>query len=185
MFDKKIPLFVYGTLMSGFRANKLIPKKAEKYNGYISGNLYYCMAGYPVADIVKSDLSYYGTKKYAADFSKQLSLSKNYVPKSLPRHCEYGIVYGELYKLPCKDASGVLSCIDLYESFSDDPDSCLYRRVLVPVQLEDGSYVWGWVYTMDYPPKNSIKIPSGSWRGCVALDGEMKPEYRFSVSERA
>lgn len=174
---KEINLFVYGTLMSGFRANKMIPKDAIMYTGKISGNLYHYIAGYPVAVIVKDRLSYQGTLHYENDIRKQISLNKNHLPKSLPKHTEYGSVCGELYSFPYDE--DILSRLDSYEGFSPDSKISLYKRTLVPVELENGSLLWGWVYNMDYPPYHTALVPSGSWRDCFYSDGSLKSEYSF------
>lgn len=40
----------------------------------------------------------------------------------------------------------------------------LYNRVPITVDLEDGTQVTAWIYTMPILPRSAILIPSGSWR---------------------
>ena len=97
-------LFVYGTLMKGFRANSFIPKESIMLKGKIAGNLYHYAAGFPIVEILKHPQSCIGTSNYLFDISKQEELNK-VEPECLPFNLNYGRVYGELYQIPCDEGN--------------------------------------------------------------------------------
>ena len=55
-------------------------------------------------------------------------------------------VFGEVHRMI--DAETVLTVLDEIEGYTPgSPDSSLYRRVAVPVTLEDGDVLRAWVYS--------------------------------------
>jgi gamma-glutamylcyclotransferase (GGCT)/AIG2-like uncharacterized protein YtfP len=162
-------LFVYGTLMQGFRANSFIPKNSVMSFGKIVGRLYHYSAGYPIVKIPKSKDTVEGSMDYEKDLSIQEN--KNGISTTLEKVDGFDFVYGELYEIPYTEE--VLERFDSYEGFTGNFKTSLYKRTLVPVQLGDGSCKFAWVYNMDNIPINTVYIPSGYWRNCF-LDDEQE-----------
>lgn len=171
--DKTFNLFVYGTLMRGFRSNMYyIPKDSEMLEGKITGNLYHYRAGFPMVEIFNNQKSITGSYDYLQDIEKQEDLNR-VEPECLPFNLDYGKVYGELYKIPYDE--DVLSALDSYEGFSPD-NSSHYTRTLVPVQTSKG-LIWAWVYNVLEMPSACVRIYSGDWRDCFYSNrGGLRPE---------
>lgn len=179
-------LFVYGTLMRGFRANSFIPEESEMLKGKIAGNLYHYSAGFPIVEILKHPQSIIGTRDYIADIAKQNDLNR-VEPECLPFNLNYGRVYGELYKIPYtdnKDDESIIRQLDSYEGFRPSSEYNLYNRTLVPVQT-DKKIIWAWVYNMDKLPETTVHILSGDWRDCFYSNrGGLRPEIKDVVNKK-
>ena len=180
---KTFNVFVYGTLMRGFRANSFIPSSANMVRGRIAGNLYHYIAGYPVVKILRHAQSVDGTGIAYDDIKMQEELNR-VEPECLPFDLSYGRVHGELYQIPCKDNWGsVLMRLDSYEGFNPEAGdgSSLYNRTLVPVET-DGGFVWAWVYNMDSIPSATVRIYSGDWRDCFYSNkGGLRPDVTRAI----
>lgn len=157
-------LFVYGTLMSGFRAHEIL-SGLRLTTAKISGNLYHYIAGYPMVDIVKHCDSVEGSFDYDLDCTVQEAHNHVKIDR-LPFNIKYGHVIGEFYRIPYDEQ--ILSSLDCYEGF--DPDGGYYKRTLVPVQIGMG-ITWAWVYNIpkDRLPSNTVRIYTGNWRDCTLL----------------
>jgi gamma-glutamylcyclotransferase (GGCT)/AIG2-like uncharacterized protein YtfP len=71
-------------------------------------------------------------------------------------------VYGEVHRMA--DPEAVLSELDDIEGYrSEEPDSCLYRRVETPVTLDDGRVAPAWVYFYNAPLGRAERIESGDY----------------------
>lgn len=175
-------VFVYGTLMRGFRSNRFIPADAEMMEGKIVGNLYHFISGYPIANILRHPQSITGSGDYKEDMA--LQDDRNRVePECLPFNLKYGRIHGELYKIPYNEE--VIASLDSYEGFEPDSNYCLYLRTLVPVQTKD-SIIWAWVYNMDKIPAHSIQILSGDWKDCFYSNrGGLRPEIAREIEKKA
>jgi gamma-glutamylcyclotransferase (GGCT)/AIG2-like uncharacterized protein YtfP len=58
----------------------------------------------------------------------------------------------------------VLGALDELEGYSEsEPDTSLYRRILTPVTLEDGSVVQAWAYFYNAPLGRAERIESGDY----------------------
>ena len=145
-------LFVYGTLMSGFRANSMLgdvlPMKAS-----ISGRLYHYTC-YPIV-VLDKDPSYI---EGSLDYYKDVEIQEHYpVPDQYePKHP----IIGELYHLPLDKE--VISRLDFYEGFTGS-ESTYYKRTLVPVKTL-GAVERAWVYNMAALPYGVIPVYDGDWR---------------------
>ena len=161
--ERKINLFVYGTLMQGFRANSFIPKEAVMEKGKLVGNLYHFIAGYPIVQIPKEGGLVDGSLDYDRDLDKQDSYNR-IPPACLPYNNEYGCVHGELYQIPYSES--VMEKLDGYEGFNGNTKTGLYCRTLVPVKTEGNKIIYAWVYNMNVLPDYVIRVYSGDWRDC-------------------
>jgi len=62
------------------------------------------------------------------------------------------------------DPDAVLNALDEIEGYSArEPDSSLYRRVEIPVTLEDGHVANAWVYFYNAPLGRAERIESGDY----------------------
>ena len=180
---RTLNVFVYGTLMSGFRANSFIPEGSKMLKGRIAGNLYHYAAGFPIVEILKHSQSVRGTRNYSHDIDVQDSLNRN-EPECLPFDLNYGRVHGELYMIPCEDEETVLDTLDSYEGFTPESDYNLYNRTLVPVETEEG-IIWAWIYNMETIPNATVQILSGNWRDCFySKRGGLRPEVNRAIQKK-
>lgn len=147
-----INLFVYGTLMSGFRANYLIPEESSMEKASIEGELYHYMAGFPIVKLSSEGLKE-GTLNYDLDLVNQ--------SKAKPKDVSNPSILGELYKIPF--SKEILSMLDRYEGF-DGSEESLYRRTLVSTITVSGKLEVAWVYNMRTIPKEVLRITTGNWR---------------------
>ena len=73
-----------------------------------------------------------------------------------------GKVWGELFEFT--DAQPVLAALDEIEGYRPaEPDTSLYVRRLVPVQLADGTAADAWAYFYNAPLGSAPKISSGDY----------------------
>ena len=71
-------------------------------------------------------------------------------------------VFGEVHRMI--DAEAVLAVLDEIEGYTPgSPDSSLYRRVDVPVTLEDGDVLRAWAYFYNAPLGKAERIVSGDY----------------------
>lgn len=160
--ERTFNLFVYGTLMKGFRSNGFIPDESFMIKAQTVGNLYHYAAGYPIVQIPKDSNSVEGTLDYDKDLNIQDD--KNRVePICLPYFNDYGMVHGELYHIPYSKET--VSRLDSYEGFHGDTNTGLYCRTLVPVKTDEG-YHYAWIYNMNKLPSCVVRVYSGNWRDC-------------------
>ena len=110
------------------------------------GRLYEMHSGIPVLQVPDGDVLAHGTSDALADVATQALLSGQ--PASYPEPAQqsatagdWGRVFGEL--LTFDDPETRLPAIDRLEGFRPDGSS-LYRRVLVPVQV-DGAVCPVWL----------------------------------------
>lgn len=153
-------LFVYGTLMHGFRANSFIPKNSVMSFGKIVGRLYHYSAGYPIVKVPKNKNTVEGSMDYEKDLSIQEN--KKSISITLEKPDNFDFVYGEFYEISYTEK--VLEEFDYYEGFLGYSDRSLYKRTLVPIELNTGECRFAWVYNMDTIPNNTVYISSGNWR---------------------
>ena len=182
MVNSTLNLFVYGTLMRGFRANPFIPRNAVMNRGKIVGNLYHYAAGYPIVQIPKDSSTIEGSLNYKIDLNVQEDRNKK-IPSELNIIEGFNYVYGELYEIPYKEE--ILHAFDSYEGFTGRKDFGLYKRTLTLVQLENDSYKYAWVYNMNHLPQRTIHIPSGNWHDCFDSDGILKVEIFKELEKKA
>jgi gamma-glutamylcyclotransferase (GGCT)/AIG2-like uncharacterized protein YtfP len=73
-----------------------------------------------------------------------------------------GRVWGEVFEMT--ESADVLQALDEIEGHRPaEPDSSLYLRTLVPVQLPDGTVEEAWVYFYNAPLGRAPRIASGDY----------------------
>ena len=73
-----------------------------------------------------------------------------------------GRVWGEVYQMDPEPT--VLAKLDEIEGYApDDPDHSLYVRASVPVTMDDGRRLDGWVYFYNAPLGQAQRIASGDY----------------------
>ena len=140
-------LFVYGSLLSNFQADDLIPEEAVRRPAHAIGRLYECInLWFPAIVIPESLIQARGTN----DYSKDEILEKAYAPllpevfDGLGRELlneDYSWIHGEVVEI--QDIEHVMPVIDKYEGFNQK--NPLYHRSLVPVKVLQ-EVTWGWIY---------------------------------------
>jgi gamma-glutamylcyclotransferase (GGCT)/AIG2-like uncharacterized protein YtfP len=141
-------LFVYGTLKRGFwNHDRFCRGVLDIREAVVHGRLYEMHSGIPVLQVPDGDVLAHGTSDVSADVATQARFSEQ--PASYPEPTlqsatagDWGRVYGEL--LTFDDPETRLPAIDRLEGFRPGGSS-LYRRVLVPVQV-DGAVCPVWLY---------------------------------------
>ena len=65
----------------------------------------------------------------------------------------------------------VLAALDTIEGYvADQPEDCLYRRVVTPVTLEAGGVVEAWVYFYNASLDGAPRIASGDYLAHLAME---------------
>ena len=73
-----------------------------------------------------------------------------------------GQVWGEVHQM--MEPAAALTTLDEIEGYSPEaPDASLYRRVEIPVTLEDGHTERAWVYFYNAPLGRAERIASGDY----------------------
>lgn len=178
-------LFVYGTLMSGFRSNQFIPKNATMEKGMITGNLFHYIVGYPIVQIPEKKDQVIGCKNCMKDIEQQDKHNWS-EPINLEFDINFGRVYGELYKIPFEtkeELTEILNKLDGYEGFDPSAPSNLYLRSLVPVKTAD-HITWAWVYNMKELPVSTVLIRTGNWMDCFYTTSRtIRPEVNAAIPD--
>ena len=72
------------------------------------------------------------------------------------------MVYGEVYKL--QNAPDLIKELDEYEEVFEDENVSLYVRRIVPVKMEDQSFLDCWVYLYNQTVADLRRIETGNFR---------------------
>jgi gamma-glutamylcyclotransferase (GGCT)/AIG2-like uncharacterized protein YtfP len=163
-------LFVYGTLKRGFwNHDRFCRGVLAVEDALVRGRLFETSSGIPVLEVPEEDILAVGTTNPLADVAAQAHVTARMsnpepTPDRLPKKgtgAPWGHVYGEL--LTFDDPENRLPAIDRLEGFHPD-GPCLYRRVLVPVQV-NRTLPLAWLYVADVTEYLGFKpLPSGKWR---------------------
>jgi len=149
-------LFVYGTLNRGFwNHDRFCRGVLAIEDALVRGRLFETSSGIPVLQVPEEDILAVGTTDPRADVATQAHVTARMsspapTPDRLPRKgtgAPWGPVYGEL--LTFDDPETRLLAIDRLEGFHPG-GPCLYRRVLVPVQV-NGADLPAWLYVGEDP----------------------------------
>jgi gamma-glutamylcyclotransferase (GGCT)/AIG2-like uncharacterized protein YtfP len=147
-------LFVYGTLNRGFwYHDRFCRGVLTVEDAVVRGRLFETSSGIPVLHIPEEDIIAIGTTNPTADVAAQAHMTARMsIPDPatdrLPNNAtgtQWGPVYGEI--LTFDDPKTRLPAIDRLEGFNPG-GPCIYRRVLVPVQVK-GSFFSIWLYVGD------------------------------------
>lgn len=163
-----IALFVYGTLKRGYSNHDNYCRGVLAVEeALVCGCLYIRPDRIPFLEVPNENVLATGTADPAADAVTQKRLARDIEPRLLtesptvPPPSSRGVVRGEL--LVFDDPETRLPAIDCLEGFSPGGRS-LYRRVLVPVRVED-SFTVAWTYAVETKPYDWPKLGSGCWTG--------------------
>ncbi len=139
-------VFVYGTLKRGGTNHERFCQGINFIEeAAIRGRLYRLSATIPALEIPSDDILAHGTLDYSKELQRQHA-------QQMPATCgndepsgdNWRLIQGELFIFA---ESERLAQLDRFEGFHP-AGHCLYRRVLVPVQTQDGDWVTAWVYTI-------------------------------------
>jgi len=149
-------LFVYGTLKRGFwNHDRFCRGVLAVEDTLVRGRLFETSSGIPVLQVPEEDILAVGTTNPLADVATQAHVKARMsnpepTPDRLPKKgtgAPWAPVYGEL--LTFDDPETRLPAIDRLEGFRPG-GPCLYRRVLVPVQVKK-SVLPAWLYVGEDP----------------------------------
>lgn len=181
-------LFVYGTLKRGFwNHDRFCRGVVTVEDALVRGRLFETSSGIPVLEVPEEDILAVGTTNPFADVATCLRADTHrqaqahvtaglFNPQSTIINPQYegapwGPVYGEVltFDLPAPrlrqagDPENRLPAIDRLEGFHPG-GPCLYRRVLVPVQVNGGEFS-AWLYVVGDRWTGSFKeLTGGIWR---------------------
>jgi gamma-glutamylcyclotransferase (GGCT)/AIG2-like uncharacterized protein YtfP len=151
-----LAMFAYGTLKRGERNHELYCSGAWRVGkGAVHGELYDLpLFGYPELVVPDESIRAFGTDDPARDAEVQERLIGGR-PPSLERP----LVFGEIFLFD--DAVSRLPAIDRLEGFDPAGASSQYRRVLLPVEPEEGRAFLAWAYVVREP--SGTHLPDGTW----------------------
>jgi len=149
-------LFVYGTLKRGFwNHDRFCRGVLAVEDTLVRGRLFETSSGIPVLQVPEEDILAVGTTNPLADVATQAHVKARMSnPEPIPDRLSkkgtgapWGPVYGEI--LTFDDPVIRLPAIDRLEGFHPG-GPCLYRRVLVPAQV-NGAGLPAWLYVGEDP----------------------------------
>jgi gamma-glutamylcyclotransferase (GGCT)/AIG2-like uncharacterized protein YtfP len=153
--SRPLVMFFYGTLKRDGRNH-------ERYcNGFVRfeeaavrGDVYDLPQGYPALVVPEESIYAFGTGYPTWDAEEQWRLGRGPVPP-----LEGPLVFGEIFAFD--DPEPRLPALDRLEGFDPTDASSHYRRVLLPVEMNDGSGILAWAYVVE---KSSGRyLPGGRW----------------------
>jgi len=163
-------LFVYGTLKRGFRNHDRFCRGVLAVeDAVVRGRLFETPSGIPVLQVPEEDILSVGAIDPRADVATQAHVTARVsnpepTPDRLLKNATgapWAPVYGEL--LTFDDPETRLPAIDRLEGFHPG-GPCLYRRVLVPVQVKK-SVLPAWLYVVGDRWTGTFKeLTAGIWR---------------------
>jgi gamma-glutamylcyclotransferase (GGCT)/AIG2-like uncharacterized protein YtfP len=148
-------MFFYGTLKRGERNHERYCGGAIRVEeGTLRGDLYDVHLGYPALVVPQESIYGFGTVDSRRDAEEQQRLGHGQVPSlDGPR------VFGEIFVFD--DPESRLPALDRLESFDPTDESSHYRRVLLPVETNEGSVLLAWAYVVE--ASSGCHLPGGSW----------------------
>jgi gamma-glutamylcyclotransferase (GGCT)/AIG2-like uncharacterized protein YtfP len=151
-----LTMFVYGTLKRGERNHERYCGGVLRVEeGTVRGELYDLPHfGYPELIVPEESVRALGTNDPARDAEVQERLARG-----RPSTLEGPLVVGEVFFFD--DAGSRLPAIDRLEGFDPADASSHYRRVLLPVEPEEGRALLAWAYVVREP--SGMHLPDGNW----------------------
>jgi gamma-glutamylcyclotransferase (GGCT)/AIG2-like uncharacterized protein YtfP len=148
-------MFFYGTLKCGERNHERFCGGALRVEeGTVRGEVYDLPFGYPALVVPRESIHAYGTDDFARDVEEQWRLGRGPVPlMEGPR------VFGEIFAFD--DPESRLPALDRLEGFDPSDASSHYRRVLLPVETNEGSVLLAWAYVVE--ESSGSHLPGGRW----------------------
>jgi gamma-glutamylcyclotransferase (GGCT)/AIG2-like uncharacterized protein YtfP len=167
-------MFFYGTLQRGQRNHDLYCRGAIRVEGAaVWGELYDLPFGYPALVVPEESIHAIGTGDPAKDAEKQRRLGRERLaPQEGPR------VFGELFAFD--DPVSRLPPLDRLEGFDPADESSPYRRVLLPVETEEGTVTLAWAYVVK--ESSGAYLPEGRWPPNNPLRGERPWSLLLSIT---
>jgi gamma-glutamylcyclotransferase (GGCT)/AIG2-like uncharacterized protein YtfP len=148
-------MFFYGTLKRGERNHERFCGGALRVEeGAVRGEVYDLPFGYPALVVPEESIHALGTGEYARDAEDQWRLGGGPVPL-----LEGPRVFGEIFAFD--DPESRLPAIDSLEGFDPADASSHYRRVLLPVETNEGSELLAWAYVVE--KSSGIHLPGRRW----------------------
>ena len=148
-------MFFYGTLKRGERNHERFCGGALSVEeGAVRGDVYDLPFGYPALVVPGVSIYAFGTGDFARDAEEQWRLGRELV--SLP---EGPRAFGEIFAFD--DPETRLPALDRLEGFDPADASSHYRRVLLPVETNEGSVLPAWAYVVE--ESSGSHLPGGRW----------------------
>jgi gamma-glutamylcyclotransferase (GGCT)/AIG2-like uncharacterized protein YtfP len=148
-------MFFYGTLKRGERNHERFCGGALSVEeGAVRGDVYDLPFGYPALVVPGVSIYAFGTGDFARDAEEQWRLGRELV--SLP---EGPRAFGEIFAFD--DPETRLPALDRLEGFDPADASSHYRRVLLPVETNEGSVLLAWAYVVE--ESSGSHLPGGRW----------------------
>jgi gamma-glutamylcyclotransferase (GGCT)/AIG2-like uncharacterized protein YtfP len=148
-------MFFYGTLKRGQRNHDRYCRGALRVEeAAVRGELYDLPFGYPALVVPEESIHAVGTSDPTRDVEEQRRLGHEQVPP-----LEGPRVLGELFAFD--DPGSRLPALDRLEGFDPADASSHYRRVLLPVEINEGSGILAWAYVVE--ASSGTYLSGGSW----------------------
>lgn len=152
-------LFVYGTLRSDQPEHRThSPRSLSRSIASVTGTLYELEEGYPLLIVPATSILLSASRDWLRDWSRATVFDSATIPT--PSQERSSRIQGELIEIPLEPDA--LTKPDRWEGFSLDRPS-IYRRVIVPAALADGTMVAAWAYIAVQIPATAKLIPHGFW----------------------
>jgi gamma-glutamylcyclotransferase (GGCT)/AIG2-like uncharacterized protein YtfP len=148
-------MFFYGTLKRGERNHERFCGGAIRVEeGAVRGDVYDLPFGYPALVVPGESIHALGTGDFVKDAEEQWRLGREPVPS-----LEGPLVFGEIFAFD--DPESRLPVLDRLEGFDPADASSQYRRVLLPVETNEGMVLLAWAYVVE--KSSGIHLPGGKW----------------------
>jgi gamma-glutamylcyclotransferase (GGCT)/AIG2-like uncharacterized protein YtfP len=148
-------MFFYGTLKRGERNHERYCGGALSVEeGAVRGDVYGLPFGYPALVVPGESIHAFGTGDFARDAEEQWRLGRGPVPL-----LEGPLVFGEIFAFD--DPESRLPALDRLEGFDPADATSHYRRVLLPVETNEGSVLLAWAYVVE--ESSGIHLLGGRW----------------------
>src|SRR5918998_1156558 len=153
--DPRLVMFFYSTLKRGERNHeRFCGGGLSVEEGAVRGDVYDLPFGYPALVVPGGSIHAFGTGDFARDAEQQRRLDHGPVPLLKgPR------VFGEIFSFD--DPESRLPALDRLEGFDPADASSHYRRVLLPVETNEGSVLLAWAYVVE--ESAGRHLPRGKW----------------------
>jgi gamma-glutamylcyclotransferase (GGCT)/AIG2-like uncharacterized protein YtfP len=151
----RLVMFFYGTLKRGERNHERFCGGALSVEeGAVRGDVYDLPFGYPALVVPGESIHAFGTGDFARDAEEQRRLGRGPVPL-----LEGPRVFGEIFAFD--DPESRLPALDRLEGFDPADASSHYRRVLLPVETNEGPVLLAWAYVVE--ESAGSHLPGGKW----------------------
>jgi gamma-glutamylcyclotransferase (GGCT)/AIG2-like uncharacterized protein YtfP len=148
-------MFFYGTLKRGERNHERFCGGALRVEeGAVRGDVYDLPFGYPALVVPGESIHAVGTADFTRDIEERWRLGRGPVP-----FMEGPRVFGEIFAFD--DPESRLPVLDRLEGFDPTDASSHYRRVLLPVETNEGSVLLAWAYVVE--ESSGSHLPEGRW----------------------